>query len=189
LANSAGCAASGYFKHVKKNIECSAADTTRRTLTFKRICVSSCTAPFGSRRSSLDGVPGEGRKQELGTSGTPQPRWVCFRPGRWQLCRRPGRWQLCRRACLIVSFCMKLSIHISFISLLASRAFLGLQGPDVLAVQAIGMSSTPGRKLAMTYWAYCSVSSKVSTGYSLDFSDVRLFEFSPRRHYFWRTRF
>merc|ERR1719171_2111341 len=43
-----------------------------------------------------------------------------------------------------------------FTSLPASRAFLALQGADLLAVQTIGMSSAPAR-----------FSSKVSTGYSL----------------------
>lgn len=101
--------------------------------------------------------------------GVPQARWVAVMPQARQVATLPqASAALCRSARNLAFFT----------SLPASRAFLTLQGADLLAVQTIGMSSAPAR-----------FSSKVSTGYSLAPTWQTFFKFSPTRQSISRSRF
>lgn len=79
----------------------------RKTLTFKHICVSSCTVPFSIYLVIFEGVLGE----------------------EWQQKRKLSSSLERAEQCPLVSFCM--------ILFATSRAILAMHGFDALVAQAI----------------------------------------------------
>jgi len=91
------------------NIECSAAGTTRKTLAFKRICVSSCTVPFGSRRGSLAFLERDGSRSLERAEHRSQDWCAAGQVGGSDAAGQAGG-NCAAGLCLIMSFCMKFSI-------------------------------------------------------------------------------